>query len=56
MNSVEKFTEVNEKKKKAKELKENGNYAFKKKNFEMAESLYSQAIKLNIGSRPLWTN
>jgi len=56
MNSMEKFTEVNEKKKRAKELKEKGNYAFKKKNFEMAESLYSQAIQLNIGSRPLWTN
>ena len=56
MNSVKKFTEVNEKKKKAKELKENGNYAFRKKNFEKAENLYTQAIKLNIGSRPLWTN
>ena len=45
-----------EKKTKAKELKEKGNAAFQKKNFEEAENFYSEAIELNIGSRPLWTN
>ena len=56
MTSMEKFKEVIEKKQKAKELKEKGNKAFQKKSFFDAESLYSQAIELNIGSRPLWTN
>ena len=45
-----------EKKTKAKQLKEKGNAAFQKKNFKKAEKCYSEAIKLNIGSRPLWTN
>ena len=45
-----------EKKTKAKELKEKGNAAFQKKNFQEAEKYYSEAIKLNFGSRPLWTN
>ena len=45
-----------EKKTKAKELKEKGNAAFQKKNFKEAEKYYSEAIQLNIGSRPLWTN
>ena len=45
-----------EKRQKAKELKENGNNAFEKRKYEKAEWLYSQAIELNIGSRPLWTN
>ena len=47
---------VIEKKTKAKELKEKGNMAFQKKNFKEAEKYYSEAIQLNIGSRPLWTN
>ena len=41
---------------KAKELKEKGNAVFKKKKYVEAEKFYSEAIKLNIGSRPLWTN
>ena len=53
---MDKFEKVIEKKQKAKELKEKGNRAFHKKKYLDAESLYSQAIELNIGSRPLWTN
>ena len=45
-----------EKKTKAKKLKEKGNVAFQKKKFKEAEKCYSEAIELNIGSRPLWTN
>ena len=56
MNSMQKFTEVFEKKVKANELKQKGNTAFHKKKYLDAERLYSQAIELNIGSRPLWTN
>ena len=56
MNSMEKFTDVIEKKKKANEMKQKGNTAFHKKKYLDAERLYSQAIELNIGSRPLWTN
>ena len=48
--------QVIKKKMKAKELKETGNKAFSKKNYEEAEKYYSEAIKLNMGSRPLWTN
>ena len=39
-----------------KELKEKGNAAFQKKNLQEAEKCYSEAIELNMGSRPLWTN
>ena len=39
-----------------KELKEKGNTAFQKKKFEEAEKCYTEAIQLNMGSRPLWTN
>ena len=53
---MDKLTEVIEKKHKAKEVKEKGNREFQKKKYSDAESLYSQAIELNIGSRPLWTN
>ena len=49
-------TDVIAKKKKAKELKEMGNAAFQEEQFEVAEDCYSEAIQLNIGSRPLWTN
>ena len=49
-------SQVIKKKIKAKELKETGNKAFGKQKFEDAENYYSQAIKLNMGSRPLWTN
>ena len=48
--------EVIEKKTKARELKEKGNIAFVKKKFEEAEKCYSEAIQLNIGYRPYWTN
>ena len=47
---------VIDKKIKAKELKESGNKAFGKKKYEEAEQCYSQAIELNMSSRPLWTN
>ena len=40
----------------SKALKEKGNLKFKRKNFEEAEKFYSEAIELNKGSRPLWTN
>ena len=57
MNSMQKFTEVFEKKVKANELKQKGNTAFHKKKYLDAERLYSQAIELNIGSRPIrWKN
>ena len=39
-----------------KELKEKGNAAFQKKKFDEAEKCYSEAIHLNMKSRPLWTN
>ena len=39
-----------------KELKEKGNAAFQKKKLDEAEKCYSEAIQLNMGSRPLWTN
>ena len=51
-----KATEVIEKKIKARALKEKGNIAFAKKKFEDAERCYSEAIQLNIGYRPFWTN
>ena len=38
------------------ELKEMGNAAFQDKKFKEAEECYSEAIRLNMGSRPLWTN
>ena len=50
------YTKNHRKKTKAKKLKEKGNVAFQKKNFNEAEKCYSEAIELNIGSRPLWTN
>ena len=49
-------TEEIEKKIKARDLKEKGNVAFMKKKFEEAERFYSEAIQLNIGYRPFWTN
>ena len=49
-------TEITEKKIEAWDLKENGNAAFTKKKFEEAERYYSEAIQLNIGYRPFWTN
>ena len=49
-------TEKIQKKIEARELKEQGNKAFMKKKFEEAEKCYSEAIQLNIGYRPFWTN
>ena len=49
-------TDVINSKCKAKELKERGNALFKGKEYVEAEKCYTEAIKLNIGSRPLWTN
>ena len=37
-------------------LKQKGNDAFQKKNYEVAEKFYSDALQLNLDSRPLWTN
>ena len=57
MNSMSTIkSTIIENKKQAKELKEKGNIAFSKKKLAEAENLYSEAIKLNPGSRPLWTN
>ena len=57
MNSMlETKSKVIENKKQAIELKKQGNFAFSKKKFAEAENLYSEAIRLNPGSRPLWTN
>ena len=57
MNFAEtKHLGIIQKKQMAKELKDNGNKKFQQKKFKEAEDLYSQAIELNKGSRPLWTN
>ena len=40
----------------SKELNERGNAAFHKKKFDDAEKCFSEAIKLNMGSKALWTN
>ena len=37
-------------------MKEKGNDAFKKKKYEVAEKFYSEALQLNLDSRPVWTN
>ena len=37
-------------------MKEKGNDAFKKKKYEVAEKFYSEALQLNLDSRPIWTN
>ena len=47
---------VIENKKKALKLKEKGNDAFKRKKYEVAEKFYSEALQLNLDSRPVWTN
>ena len=49
-------TDIIAKKNKARDLKEKGNIAFRKKKYEEAERCYSEAIQLNIGYRPFWTN
>ena len=57
MDSMEKMQpEVMERKKKTRELKEMGNDAIQKRKYLDAEKFYSEAIKMDIGSRPLWTN
>ena len=48
--------EILEKKNKALKLKEKGNDAFKRKKYVVAEKFYSEALQLNPGSRPIWTN
>ena len=48
--------DVIENKKKALKLKEKGNDAFKRKKYEVAEKFYSEALRFNQASRPLWTN
>ena len=57
MESMEKMqSEVMEKKNKTRQLKEMGNEAIQKKKYLEAEKFYSEALKIDIGSRPLWTN
>ena len=51
-----KIFNVIENKNKALELKEKGNNAFKKKKYEVAEKFYTEALQLNLDSRPVWTN
>ena len=51
-----KMFNVIENKEKALKLKEKGNDAFKRKKYEVAEKLYSEALELNLDSRPVWTN
>ena len=48
--------DVIENKEKALKLKQKGNDAFQKKKYEVAEKFYSDALQLNLDSRPLWTN
>ena len=43
-------------KKMALKLKEKGNDAFKKKKYEVTEKFYTEALQLNLDSRPVWTN
>ena len=50
------ISKVIENKKKAKILKELGNTAMKKKEYDEAEKWYSQAIDKNPGLKTLWTN
>ena len=56
MNSMARVDKLVEHKNKALELKEKGNDLFKKKNYEEAEKCYSEGLRLNMGSRQLWTN
>ena len=57
MSSMTKITStVIENKKKAKILKELGNTALKRKEYDEAEQWYSQAIDKNPGLKTLWTN
>ena len=45
-----------ERKKQALALKNEGNAAIKRQEFEKAEKYYSEALELNSASRPIWTN
>ena len=51
-----KTSEIIENKEKALNLKEKGNDAFKRKKYEVAEKFYTDALRLNPDSRPIWTN
>lgn len=53
---MKKKTNIIKKRRKAKELKEKGNVEFEQKRYTEAEKCYTEAIDLNTGSRPLWTN
>ena len=53
---MEKEADIIKKRKKAKELKDKGNAEFEQKKYAEAEKCYTEALDLNIGSRPLWTN
>ena len=57
MDSMEKMqSEVMEKKRKTRQLKEMGNEAIQKKKYLDAEKFYSEALKIDIASRLFWTN
>ena len=52
----EKKSDIIAKKQAALKLKNQGNTAIEQKKFKNAEKFYSEALHLNLGSRPLWTN
>ena len=57
MDSISQIqSQVTEKKAKSKDMNKMGNQSFLKKKYLDAEKFYSQAIELNPGSRPIWTN
>ena len=56
MDSMHHKIHVFGQKEKAKQFKEKGNEAYNKKQYEKAEKFISEAIKMNVRSRPLWTN
>ena len=57
MDSMEKMqSEIMDKKNKTRQFKEMGNEAIHKNKYLDAEKFYSEALKIDIGSRPLWTN
>ena len=45
-----------EQKKQALAVKNEGNAAVQRQDFEMAEKYYTEALELNSASRPIWTN
>ena len=56
MSNPNKTFTVIENKTKAKKLKEMGDDVFQLKRYDVAERFYSEALKLNLDSGPVWTN